>query len=79
MDNFDPQKVYTDAIELYQNKKYRESIKLFNKILKYYPNHSKTYNNLGVIHKELEEFKEAKIFFMKAVEYDQDYIIALNN
>ena len=34
MDNFDPQKVYTDAIELYQNKKYRESIKLFNKILK---------------------------------------------
>ena len=27
MDNFDPQKVYTDAIELYQNKKYRESIK----------------------------------------------------
>ena len=49
MDNFDPQKVYTDAIELYQNKKYRESIKLFNKILKYYPNHSKTYNNLWVI------------------------------
>ena len=27
MDNFDPQKVYTDAIKLYQNKKYQEKVK----------------------------------------------------
>ncbi|MBB27506.1 MAG: hypothetical protein CME25_01210 [Gemmatimonadetes bacterium] len=58
---------------------YNESRRVFEKGLRYHPNFSNTYSNLGLVHDRLEENEEALQYYKKAVAIAPAHHIAFYN
>ncbi len=67
---------YNQALTLYQTKKYDEAIKLCNDILQKNSQHYFTWNLLGNIFFELNEFEKSKEFFITSISLNPDFIEA---
>ena len=59
--------------QAYQNKKYKEVIKHFSKVIKLDNNNSAAYNNRGLAKENLQQYEEAIEDYDKAIELDNDY------
>lgn len=66
-------KMLADAYyERFQN--YDKAIQMYQKYLKYEPNHQQTFYNLGFIYKEKEQYQEAINYFSKFLDYQKDNV-----
>jgi len=69
---------------LVDNNHFKEALFLYNQILKNNPeitNYelSRLLNNIGFCYYKLNDFKNALIFYKKALEIDNSYVLCLNN
>ncbi|MBS83457.1 MAG: hypothetical protein CMD65_04900 [Gammaproteobacteria bacterium] len=67
--NFDANHLH--GLILSQNKKYKDSLKYFEKAIKL-NNNFEINNNIGIAYKNLKNFKMAEKFFMSAIELDKN-------
>ena len=75
---------YVKAGILVDNNHFKEALSLYNQILKdnsEISNYeiSRIFNNIGFCYYKLNDFKNALIFYKKALEIDNNYVICLNN
>jgi tetratricopeptide (TPR) repeat protein len=58
---------------------YEEAIRVFERGLRYHPNFSNTYSNLGLVHDRMDENEEALRYYQKAVEIAPVHHVAYYN
>ena len=58
------------AMELFREKKYKESIDAFHSVLETEPDNADVYNNLAVAYTCVSDFEHAETYFIKALELD---------
>ena len=58
------------AMELFREKKYKESIDAFHSVLETEPDNADVYNNLAVAYSCVADFEHAETYFIKALELD---------
>ena len=71
--------VFSQAVKNHQEGKTDIALKLYNQVLKIEPNHSQSYNNIGVIFQNQINHEKAKDCYEKAIEIKPDYEDAHNN
>ena len=58
------------AMNLFREKKYKESIDAFHSVLETEPDNADVYNNLGVAYSCVADFEHAELYLTKALELD---------
>ena len=71
--------IFKQAVENQNNKNFQEAEKLYNTVLDLNPNHVGSYNNLGIMFKNLDKLNEAKKCYEKAIEIDPSSLEANTN
>ena len=66
-------KTFTIAYQNHQKSNFKVAENLYKKILNASPNFAGVHNNLGMMYKELEEYKKAIICYEKAIQIDPNY------
>ncbi len=66
------------AYLLFQNKKYKDSLNMFEKYNSF-GEEAEVYNNIGIIYEELGDFKKAIKSYEKSILIDDKYALAYNN
>jgi|MDTB01.2.fsa_nt_gb tetratricopeptide (TPR) repeat protein len=78
-----PNQIFVDnfskAENLFKNKKYLESLKIYENLLHQSPNHVSVMNNVGLIHERLGKYNEAISFYKKCYELMPDQIPIIHN
>ena len=71
--------LFSEAFEFYKEQKLELSKKKYEEIIKLDPLNLQSYNNLGLIHKQIGNFDEAIKLFNRAIKIDSSYQNAYNN
>ena len=71
--------IFYSCLTIKQNDYWQEPITFYKKTLKYAPDSSKTYNNLGVIYDDIGKKKEAIASYKKAIQTNSNYSDAYYN
>ena len=77
--NLTIEEVFNLAAKNHQEGKIDVAQDLYNQILKIYPNHSQTLNNIAIIFINSQEYQKAKKFYEKSIEINPNYADAHNN
>ena len=72
-------KMNKDGIELVKQLKFQDALQIFQNAISQDKNYKDSYNNLGLVYEELEQFDKAKEEFIKAIEIDSKYFEAYSN
>ena len=79
INNLKINQLFIEAIQLYNEKKLYLSKKKYEEIIVLDPQNLQSFNNLGLIYKNLGEIDKSINFFKKAIEIDPNYQNAYNN
>ncbi|MDB4349809.1 tetratricopeptide repeat protein [Omnitrophica bacterium] len=71
--------IFYSYLTIRQNSYWSEPVALYERTLKYAPESSSSYNNLGIIYGDKKDFEKAIELFKKAIEADPDNTGAYNN
>lgn len=74
-----PAKLKEEALQLYQENKLEDSVKIWEQLTLLLPTDAEVYNNLGLIRKKMGRKKEAYEAYNQALALDKDYPEGLNN
>ncbi|MDP2600617.1 MAG: tetratricopeptide repeat protein [Deltaproteobacteria bacterium] len=75
----DPESLKTEALTLYRENRFEESLLLWEKLALLLPAEAEIYNNQGLTLKKLGKREEARKTYQKALALKQNYPEALNN
>ena len=70
---------FSKAENLFKNKKYLESLKIYENLLLKNPNHLSVMNNIGLIFERLGKFNEAVHLYKKCYELLPDQVTIIHN
>ena len=79
INNFKINQLFNEAIKLYNEKKLNLSKEKYEEIIALDSQNLQSFNNLGLIHKNLGEIDKSIIFFKRALEINPNYQNAYNN
>ena len=74
--NNDPSLYFNLAFSLKATKQYYDALYNFNKVLSLAPQVKETYNEIACIYENLSDLKNARDYWVKALQYDNSYAIA---
>ena len=73
------EKYYEEGVNYHKERKYKEAVQAFDKVIELNPNYSIAYNGRGNARKNLGEYQEAIQDFNKAIELNPNYSMAYYN
>jgi len=77
--NFSLEESFNKAINFHTKGKINDAKKIYEEILKFYPDHSLTLTNLGIVFSQLKDFKKAVELFSKVIKINPKYAEGYNN
>tara|TARA_B100000686_G_C16760758_1_gene958506 strand:+ start:153 stop:2270 length:2118 start_codon:yes stop_codon:yes gene_type:complete len=73
------EELFNSAINFHARGKINEAKKVYEEVLKSYPNHFLTLANLGIVFSQIRDFDKAKELFNKVIKINPNYAEAHNN